>query len=82
MLLQGIFGLIFGLVKFIIYWLPQLGSVNASSEQSAMFLIKRGLMFFPADLWVLVITNIVTWTTIFFAWSIIEWIYKKIPGVN
>ena len=82
MILGSFFNLIFGFVKFIVSWLPNLSKVNASGESAALDLIRIGLQFFPIDLWVLLLTNIITWTTIFFAWSIIEWIYKKIPGIS
>ena len=82
MLLGSIFNLIFGMVKFIVSFLPNLSKTNAEGESAALELIAIGLRFFPSDLWVLLLTNIITWTTIFFAWSIIEWVYKKIPGIS
>lgn len=45
-------------------------------------LISKALMFFPTDVYVVVIANIVFWLTLQLTWGIIEWIYKKIPGIN
>ena len=45
-------------------------------------LIADAMMFFPIDVWVIVIANVVLWLSLQFAWAIFEWIYKKIPGVN
>lgn len=50
--------------------------------EDTLSLLSKGMMFFPVDVWVIVIANIVFWLTILFAWSIIEWIYRKIPGIN
>ena len=49
---------------------------------SFLTLLSRGLGFFPMDVWVILIINISGWLTIQFVWSIIEWVYIKIPGVN
>lgn len=45
-------------------------------------LLNKALMFFPPEVFVITILNISFWITVQFAWAIIEWIYKKIPGVN
>lgn len=45
-------------------------------------LLQKAMMFFPVDVYVIVIANIALWLTIQFAWAIIEWIYRKIPGIN
>lgn len=45
-------------------------------------LLGKAMMFFPVDVWAVVILNITFWLSIQFAWAIIEWIYKKIPGIN
>lgn len=45
-------------------------------------LLTKAMMFFPLDVWGLVIANIVFWLLALFSWSAIEWIYKKIPGIN
>lgn len=47
---------------------------------TSMFI--KCLSFFPFDIWSVLISNILLWIGIHFIWSIIEWIYIKIPGVN
>lgn len=49
---------------------------------NTLSLISKALIFFPADVWVVVIGNILFWTSLHFVWAIIEWVYKKIPGIN
>lgn len=45
-------------------------------------LLGKALMFFPTEVYVVTLMNIGFWITVQFAWAIIEWIYKKIPGIN
>lgn len=47
-----------------------------------MDLVANAMMFFPIDVWVIVIANVVLWISIQFAWAVFEWVYKKIPGIN
>ena len=46
---------------------------------SFIALIQRALFFFPADVWYIVVGNIVFWLIAQMTWAIIEWVYKKIP---
>lgn len=43
---------------------------------------RMGAYFFPMDVLILAISGFTTWYAIHFAWAIIEWLYKKIPGIN
>lgn len=45
-------------------------------------LLSTALWFFPGDVWALVIGNVMFWVVAKLAWSIIEWVYKKVPGVD
>lgn len=45
-------------------------------------LISKAMMFFPVDVWVVVLTSVAFWLSIQFTWAVIEWVYRKIPGVN
>lgn len=49
---------------------------------SALSLLTKGLAIFPADVWVVVIANGCFWLTIHLTWAVIEWCYKKIPGIK
>lgn len=44
--------------------------------------LSYGLMFFPADVLLTVVGSGVFWMSANFLWAIIEWIYRKIPGIN
>lgn len=45
-------------------------------------LFAKALMFFPPEVYLVTMGNIAFWTTLLLSWSLIEWIYKKIPGIN
>lgn len=45
-------------------------------------LIAKGGQFFPIDVYVVVMTTIGIWIGIQFTWAIVEFVYKKIPGIN
>ena len=44
--------------------------------------VKHGAYFFPLDCLFLAISTFLLWYGILISWVTIEWVYKKIPGVN
>lgn len=72
---------IFLLVGFIINLIP--ATQGTGMAMNGFFgLVSKGLYFFSASTFKIVITNVVIWGGIHLAWAIIEWVYKKIPGVD
>lgn len=69
------------LLEFILSLLPDTPSTAGSLVNVIVFL-KKGLWFFDYDLFCTYITCILAFVTLQFAWSIVEWIYKKIPGIK
>lgn len=45
-------------------------------------IVGKGLYVFGPTTFAVVIANVVFWSSIHLGWAIIEWIYKKIPGVS
>lgn len=45
-------------------------------------LIQKALFFFPPDVFTTVLGTIIWCLGSQLVWSIIEWVYKKIPGIN
>ena len=70
LLIRTILGLIEG-----VYYLP-------SWIEHTISLLSKALMFFPVSVWAVLIANIAFWYVALYSWSAIEWVYKKIPGVN
>lgn len=77
MVLNPIFSIISGLVSLI----PEPATMPNWLSYT-INLLKVPLSIFPADVWVAVVGSVVSWFGIQLGWATIEWIYKKIPGVD
>lgn len=45
-------------------------------------IIGYGCAIIGTDFFLSILGNIIFWLTVQLAWALIEWIYKKVPGVN
>lgn len=81
MLVELLLSPIFFLVKAILGLFPEI-DVLPSFLTDTINLLKGPLSIFPSDLWKLIFINLAFWVTVHFTWAIVEWVYKKIPGVN
>lgn len=79
---ETILSVLFAIGEFLIGLLPQ-WTVNIFDGSAAMgTLLAYGLYFFPMDLWLFVIGEAVIMMTVTIAYTIAEWTWKKIPGIN
>ncbi len=67
--------------KGIIGIIPVLTYIPTSIVNTTELLIKA-MQFFPSDVWIMVIGNIVFWITVHLIWAIIQFILKLIPFIN
>ena len=67
--------------KVIIAAIPILTYIP-NSIVSTLDLILKAMQFFPSDVWIIVIGNIVFWITLQLIWSIIHFILRLIPFLN
>ena len=81
MIIEGLFNLIFGVIIFIISFIPS-GVTLPDWAISFYNLISKALYFFPPDVFTTIISVVVANTGVQFVWAIVEWVYKKIPGVE
>lgn len=81
MIVEFIFDLLYDLLFQIVNMLPVLGDLPSWIDNT-LNVLSYGLMFFPLDVFVTFIGSIVFWMTAHLAWALIEWVYKKIPGVD
>lgn len=70
------------LIDFLIGLIPDSISTVSSGFNSILDIIGYGCAFIGTNFFLGVIGNIVFWMTAQLGWAIIEWCYKKIPGVN
>lgn len=57
-------------------------TLGAYNFLSASEWIKIGLYFLPDGFWAMFLSSLIFWMTAQFGWAIIEWVYKKIPGIS
>lgn len=72
---------IFALLDKVIGFLPN-GYDLPDWGVHAVNLISKGLIFFPNDVWIVTMSNISFWLIAQMAWAALEWVYKKLPGVD
>lgn len=82
MITEGLLNLVFGLVYDIASALPNTLYALPDWALQAVKLLRTGLGLFPTDVWIVCIANGMFWLVLQFTWAIIEWLYKKIPGVS
>lgn len=86
MIVQSLMDIVFSFIDFLLSLLPDVSLEQFFSVISNVTgiteIIKYGSAFFPVGLWTFFIGNVVFWKTILIGWACIEWLYKKIPGVD
>lgn len=81
MLIALIIAPFFELINVLVGLLPNSPSTNITLSNVIIF-VRKGLYFTDTGVFNMVLVTVVTWTTIQLGWAVIEWIYKKIPGVD
>lgn len=81
MILEMIFAPIKFLILIILNVIPELPKLP---EWVVDFvdLFQTGISLLPGGVVSIVFINIVFWLSVHLAWSVVEWVYKKIPGVS
>jgi len=82
LLFELILDALFLIPNLIISLIPDTGFVLPSYIGSMIDVLKVPMSIFPLDLWFLIISQLSFWYVLQLSWSIIEWLYKKIPGVD
>ena len=80
MILMLLFSPFIGIIKFCIGLLP---TFSVTSEITGFFgLLHTALQFFPTDVWIVLISNIVFWVSGYEVKGIINFILGVLPFVN
>ena len=69
------------LSKFIIGLIPAIEYIPNSIADTISLLVKA-MQFFPSDVWILAIGNIVFWITVQLIYSVIRFVLGLIPFLN
>lgn len=81
MIIEVICSALIGLAVMIIKFIPTIMTPIVGIPQASKIL-SYALWFFPIEIWLIAIANVSFWIVTGFSWTMIEWLYKKIPGVN
>lgn len=81
MIIESVLTPVFVVINFLISLLPRFGALPEGFV-NFLNLIGYGLNFVPKDVWIAFIVSVTLWKFGLIAWAIIEWIYKKLPGVS
>ena len=76
---------IFYLLGLILDLLPDMSGIDPLSDYDMTGFIDflaYGFFIFPISLFMTFIGNVMFWKSTQMIWAIVEWVYKKIPGVN
>lgn len=83
MIVEAVCSLFFNLIHLFINAISiSPGFVIPAWQVDAASLLGRALFFFPVDVWAVAIGSFVFWTSAQFAYAILEWLWKKLPGVD
>lgn len=69
------------LAKLLIGFIPAITYIPNSISET-ISLLTKAMQFFPQDVWILAIGNIVFWMTVHLIWSVISFILRLIPFLN
>ena len=81
MIIEAIFNILMMPIDFVISLLPTIDSLPSWISDTITF-VGYGLQVFPQDVWVLVLINVLFWIVALISWAIVEWVYKKVPGID
>ena len=81
MIVQAILNVIMSPIFLLIDLLPG-AVVTTLAYIEPPQIVKYGAYFFPLDVLNIVVTGFSLWYIVLLTWAVIEWIYRKIPGVN
>ena len=85
MIIETLLGLVFGLIGFLINLIPDFSGLNFYSGidiSGFLDILSYGFVIFPFPLFIGFIGNVLFWLVAQMVWAIVEWLYRKIPGVN
>lgn len=83
MIIQGLLNPIIDVLSGLISLLPS-ANIELPIEAALSWtnVIRHSAYFFPMNWLGIILLNWMAWWTVFMSWAIIEWVYKKIPGVS
>lgn len=81
MIIEALINMIFIPLNLLVGMMPA-AIVESASTVALPDIVRMGVCFFPTDVIALTVGMFSSWYVIQLGWAIIEWVYKKIPGVS
>lgn len=81
MIVESIFNVFFVFIEFLLNKVPSAYSLP-DWLATAIKLMYDVICFVPADVITVLFLNVSFWWGVHMLWAVIEWLYKKIPGVD
>lgn len=81
MIIEMICSPFFYLINGIMALIPVVESIP-DYIVDVLILLRKAMLFFPPDVWVMVIANVVFWLTLHFIVSLIKFVLGLIPFLN
>lgn len=72
----------FEFAKMLFNLIPTATYALGDFGQSFLTYVGYGVYFFGSSTFSLIIANVLFWINVEITWIIIEWFYRKIPGVD
>ena len=81
MIIQALLSPVFAILKSLINFIP-MGFDVPGWFTSFIAMVQKLLFFFPQDVFIVILAYGIFKSGALITWAIIEWVYKKIPGVD
>lgn len=83
MIIEFFLNPIFSIINFFISLIPtQTQSSQGFNILDFVDILAQAFVFFPFTLFLTCISTISFWLTAHMVWAIVEWVYKKLPGIS
>lgn len=82
MLIKLLLSPIFAFISFIVSLIPAIPHQSGSIASNFYEFVGFGLYFFGSAPFTMTIGCVIAWSALQFTWALIEWSYKKIPGIS
>ncbi len=82
MITESIVSVLVNIASFLIGLIPEWTATTIDGTAGLGTILAYGLYFFPLDIWVFVIAQAAIMMGVTAAYTIAEWVWKKIPGIN
>lgn len=82
MIFVALLTIVFSIVDLIITFFPSYTTFSGTPISGFYDLVGIGLYFFGTAPFLLVMSSVVMWSAGELTWSLVEWLYRKIPGID